>query len=87
MPKFVRAILKPLLAVILITGLFAWGFAVERYKIFPMGLIHKARIRLRIPGWPVELVSRSPAVGGLVSIPYVNGQFDPQVETERRARQ
>ncbi|MGH9442954.1 MAG: arylsulfotransferase family protein [Thermoanaerobaculia bacterium] len=76
MPKALRALLKAFLAGALIAGLFAWGFAVERYKVFPIGLIREVRARLGVPGWPVDIQSKSPAAAGLASIPYLHGQYD-----------
>ncbi len=80
MPRAVRTLLKVLLAGLLIAGLFAWGFAVERYKVFPIGLIRKVRVRLGMPGWPIELHPKSPAVAALAAVPYLHGQFDPHAE-------
>ena len=80
MPKSVRALARVILVLALAAGLFAWGFAVERYKVFPIGLIRKVRVRLGFPGWPVELHSKSPAAASLIAVPYLHGQFDPQAK-------
>src|SRR5689334_11857777 len=77
MSKTARGLLKLLLTGILIAGLFAWGFAVERYKIFPIGLIRKVRVRMGIPGWPVMVPQKSPAAAALTSLPYLHGLYDP----------
>jgi Arylsulfotransferase (ASST). len=80
MSKAVRSLLAALLALTLAVGLFAWGFAAERYKVFPITWIRKIRVLLGAPGWPVEIHSKSPAVAALVSVPYLHGQFDPQAK-------
>ena len=81
MTRTIRALAKPLLLAGAAAGFFAWGFASERYKIFPIALIRKVRVRLGAPGWPVDIQSKSPAVAGLASIPYLHGQFDPQAKS------
>ncbi len=81
MSKSIRSLAKLLLVALALSGFFAWGFAAERYKVFPIGLIRRVRIRLGIPGWPLELHSRSPAAAALVSVPYLHGQFDPHAKS------
>jgi hypothetical protein len=68
------------LAVLLLAGAFAWGFATERFRIFPMRLMRRALVVFGLRGWsqPVELRSPSPALVALKSIPYLNGAFDPK---------
>ena len=78
--KALRALLKIALGGVLIMALFAWGFAVERYKVFPINLIRKVRVRLGMPGWPVELHPKSPAAASLAAVPYLHGQFDPNAK-------
>jgi hypothetical protein len=80
MPRALRAFLKVLFAGVLIAALFAWGFAVERYKVFPIHLIRRVRAHFGMPGWPVELHPKSPAAAALTAIPYLHGQFDPHAE-------
>jgi hypothetical protein len=68
-----------LVVLILVAG-FAWGFATDRLKIFPMPLLRRAASFLGVGGWnrPVELRSPSPALASLMSVPYLQGRFDPE---------
>jgi hypothetical protein len=81
MAKSARLFLKTLLIVTLSASLFGWGFAVERYKVFPIGLLRNISASLGPPRWSLDLPSQSPAVASLVSIPYLQGQFDPHAKT------
>ena len=69
------------LAVVLLAGAFVWGFATERFRIFPMPLIHRAAVVLG-KRWDnsVELTSPSPALAALKSLPYLNGSVDPNAK-------
>ena len=62
---------------------FAWGFATDRYKVFPMPLVRALARRGGFGGWnkPDELHSRSPAGAALASIPYLTGRFDPKASS------
>lgn len=65
------------LAVLLFAGAFVWGFATDRFRIFPMPLIHRAAIALG-KRWnnAAELTSPSPALAALKSVPYLSGTVD-----------
>ncbi|HKD19412.1 MAG TPA: arylsulfotransferase family protein [Thermoanaerobaculia bacterium] len=66
------------LAVALLAGAFVWGFATDRFRIFPMPLIHRVAVALgRRWNNSVELTSPSPALAALKSVPYLSGSVDP----------
>jgi len=71
--------LRPILALLLLTGAFVWGFAAERFRIFPIGLIRRAAVVLGLRGWTdaVELRSPSPELAALRAVPYLSGSVDP----------
>ena len=68
------------LALALLAAGFGWGFATERWKIFPITLVRRAARAWGVGGWtkPVELRSPSPALASLVSVPYLQGRFDSE---------
>src|SRR5262245_32014485 len=68
-----------LLAVLLFAGAFVWGFATERFRIFPLEAIRRAAVLLGLRGWSdaLELRSPSPALAALTSVPYLSGAIDP----------
>jgi hypothetical protein len=74
--------LKRFFAAALAVGLFAaafvWGFATDRFRIFPMPLIHRVAVALgRRWNTAAELSSPSPALAALKSVPYLSGTVDP----------
>jgi hypothetical protein len=68
-----------LLALAVFAGAFAWGFAAERYRIFPRSWIHRGAILLG-KRWDhaVVLGAPSPSLAALKSIPYLSGSVDPK---------
>jgi hypothetical protein len=69
------------LALVLLAGAFAWGFAAERFRIFPIQLMHRAALVLgkRWNNAP-ELTSPSPALAALKNVPYLTGSVDPNAQ-------
>ena len=65
-------------SVVLFAGAFLWGFATERFRIFPMPLIHRAALALGVR-WnnAPQLASPSPALAALKNVPYLSGSVDP----------
>jgi hypothetical protein len=72
------------LAVFLFAGAFVWGFATERFRIFPLGAIRRAAVLLGLRGWSdaLELRSPSPALAALTSVPYLSGAIDPNASAK-----
>jgi hypothetical protein len=73
---------KPLAVVLLLAALaggFVWGFAAERYRIFPRPWIRRAAVLLgRRWNHAADLNSTSPSLAALKSIPYLSGSVDPR---------
>ena len=66
------------LAVLLFGVAFVWGFATDRFRIFPMPLIHRVAVAFgRRWNNAAELSSPSPALAALKSVPYLSGTVDP----------
>lgn len=67
-----------------LAGAFAWGFATERYRIFPIGWIRRGAVLVGLRGWsqPVDVNSPSPALASLKSVPYLSGAFDPNAKAK-----
>jgi hypothetical protein len=70
------------LVVLLLLGSFVWGFATERFRIFPIKAIRRAAVVLGLRGWSdaVELKSPSPALVALRAMPYLSGSVDPNAK-------
>ena len=67
---------------LLLAGAFVWGFATERFRIFPIWQIRRAAVVLGLRSWSdaVELHSPSPALVALKSVPYLSGSVDPNAK-------
>ena len=70
-----------LLALAAFAGAFVWGFATERYQIFPRSWIRRGAVVLG-KRWDRTAVIRppSPSLAALKSIPYLSGSFDPNAK-------
>lgn len=67
-----------LVALAALGGAFLWGFATERYRIFPIQWLHRAGVVFgRRWNKPAEVNSPSPALVALKSVPYLSGSVDP----------
>jgi hypothetical protein len=67
-----------LLALAVFVGAFVWGFATERYRIFPRPWIRRGAVLLG-QRWNRVTVLKppSPSLVALKSIPYLSGSLDP----------
>ncbi|HYX22435.1 MAG TPA: arylsulfotransferase family protein [Thermoanaerobaculia bacterium] len=66
------------IALAALAGAFAWGFATERYRIFPIQWVHRAAVVFgRRWNRPADITSPSPALVALKSVPYLSGSVDP----------
>ena len=70
-----------LIAAVALGGAFIWGFATERYGIFPRPWIRRAAL-LSGKRWnkAADLNSPSPALVALKNIPYLSGSVDPDAK-------
>ncbi|MGE5413895.1 MAG: arylsulfotransferase family protein [Syntrophomonadaceae bacterium] len=67
-----------------LAGAFVWGFATERYRIFPIAWIRRGAVLVGLRGWsqPVDMNSASPALAALKSVPYLSGAIDPNAKAK-----
>jgi hypothetical protein len=65
-----------------LAGAFVWGFATERYRIFPISWIRRGAVLVGLRGWsqPLDVNSASPALASLKSVPYLSGAIDPNAK-------
>jgi len=71
-----------LLALAVLAGVFVWGFATERYRVFPIQWIKRVAVVVGLRGWsePFEMRSASPALAALKNVPYLSGSVDPNAK-------
>jgi hypothetical protein len=70
-----------LIAAVALGGAFVWGFATERYGIFPRPWIRRAAVVFG-KRWnrAADLNSPSPALMALKNVPYLSGSVDPDAK-------
>ncbi|HWZ85462.1 MAG TPA: arylsulfotransferase family protein [Thermoanaerobaculia bacterium] len=72
-----KKLLVLLLALAALGAGFAWGFATDRYRVFPMSLIRSAAVVFGQRWNSVAVVkSTSPSLAALKSVPYLSGSVD-----------
>ncbi len=79
-----KRVARIVLLALALAGAFVWGFATERYRIFPISWIRKGAVLVGLRGWsePFDVNSASPALAALKSVPYLSGAMDPNAKVK-----